>query len=658
MDTCRVHKLCLFAVLASAFVVGTAQAEVRDEQRRMFQSARHALKQQDMRAYQRLEPALREYPLYPYLRYEVLRSRLGRLPADEVRTFLDEYPDTPLADQLRRAWLAHLFGQRRWLDFERDYVPGLGTAYQCQFLFARLQNGAGEALWSEMDALWLTGVSLPDECDAPIAAWRKDGQLTREKVLARIELAMQRGQAGLVRYLTGLLPKSDSYWVQRWHRVQRSPATEIDRLKAETEPAWTARLFNYGMRRLAERDADAAARRFARHIDFELTVDQVLAIERTIALGMALQRHPDAVQWLTRVAAVLPQDRDVREWRIRAALWQQDWNAVLTAIAAVPNEERESEEWQYWTGRALEALGHKDAAQRHYANAAQERAFHGFLAAARLGEPPNIATVPVGVTDQALEALRLAPAMVRVRELQAVGMDVQSRREWREALARLDEDGLQVAAKLAHEWGWFDQAIIALGKTRERRDLELRFPTPYQEEVLAAATKRGVDPAFIFAVMRQESAFGAEARSRVGALGLMQLMPATARQTARVHKLPLRSRADILKADTNIRLGTAHLSDLLERYEGNRVFVLAAYNAGPRRVERWRPDHVPVPADIWVANITFGETREYVQRILTYTAIYEWRLGRDITPLDAWLHTVEPRYIREAGQLESAHPPG
>lgn len=655
MDTCCVHKLCLFAALASALAVGAPQAEVRDEQRRMFQSAQHALKKHDMRAYQRLEPALRDYPLYPYLRYEVLRNRL---PADEVRAFLDDYSGTPLADQLRRVWLTHLFGQRRWADFERDYVPGLGAAYECRFLQARLQNGARDAVWAEMDALWLTGVSLPDACDAPIAAWRQDGQLTRDKVLARIELAMQRGQAGLVRYLTGLLPKSDVSWVQRWHRLQRSPATEIDRLKPEAAPEWTARLFSYGMRQLAERDADAAARRFTRHTEFELTLDQLIAAERAIAVGMARQRHPDAVQWLTRVASVLTEDRDVREWRVRAALWQQDWSAVLAAIAAVPNDERESEEWQYWTGRALEALGHGDAAQRHYANAARERAFHGFLAAGRLGVPPNITTVPVGVTDQALEALRLAPAMVRVRELQAVGMEVQSRREWREALARLDEDGLQVAAKLAHEWGWFDQAIIALGKTRERRDLELRFPTPYQEEVLAAAAKRGVAPAFIFAVMRQESAFGAEARSQVGALGLMQLMPATARQTARAHKLPLRSRADILKADTNIRLGTAHLSDLLERYQGNRVFVLAAYNAGPHRVERWRPNHVSVPADIWVANITFAETREYVQRILTYTAIYEWRLGREITPLDAWLHTVEPRYIREAGQLENTNPPG
>ncbi len=653
-----VHKLCLFAIVASAFAVTTARADLRDEQRHMFQSARYALKQNDLVSYHRIEPLLRDYPLYPYLRYDYLRTRFGKVPPLEVRAFLSDYPDTPLAFQLRRAWLSHLVRRERWQDFVHDYSPDLGTTYQCHYLNALLQTGAKAEVWAAMDGLWLTGTSLPDECDATIAAWRGAGHMTREKVLARIELAMQRGQSGLVRYLTGLLPKEDKAWVQRWSRIHRSPAREIDRLKPGPAPFWTAKLFSYGVRRLAERDAEAADRRFGRHADFGLTPDQVVAAERAIAVGMALQRHPDAVERLARVAEQLPGDADVRQWRVRAALWKQDWNTVLAAVDALPPDELATEDFQYWRGRALESLGHVDAARTHFQNAASQRSYYGFLAAARLGIAPNINNVPVGVTDQALEDLRRAPAMVRVRELQAVGMNLESRREWREAIARLDEDGLQVAAKLAYEWGWFDQAILALGKTQQRHDLELRFPTPYQEEVLAAATRRGLDPAFIFAVMRQESAFGAEARSRVGALGLMQLMPATARQTARVHKLPVRSHADILKADNNIRLGTAYLSDLLERYQGNRVFALAAYNAGPRRVERWRPDHEPVPADIWVANITFSETREYVQRILTYTAIYEWRLGRDITPVDAWLPTVEPRYIREAGQLDGVNRPG
>ncbi|MGE0080349.1 MAG: transglycosylase SLT domain-containing protein [Thiohalomonadaceae bacterium] len=653
-----VHKLCRGLIVACAVVASAVQADVpRDEQRRLFTSARHALERNDLVGYNRLEPLLRNYPLYPYLRYQYLRNRLAKIPAEDIRTFLSDYADSPLAGQLRRAWLSHLARRGRWQDLVHDHAPDLGTAYDCRFLDARIRSGAGEAVWEDMDALWLTGSSLPDECDGPIAAWREAGQLTHEKVLARIELAIQRGQSGLVRYLTGLLPAAERTWVRRWQQMHRSPDSQLRRLRPDASSFWSAKLYAYGVRRLAERDADAAARRFESHAEFGLTSTQVLHTERAIALGMALQRHPDAVSWLTRVAQQLD-DPEVRHWRVRAALWRLDWAAALAAVDALPPEEFAQEEWQYWRARAMEQLGRVDEARIHYEIAASQRSFFGFLAAARLGRAPNINNVPLGVTDESLEALRRVPAMVRVRELQAVGMRVEARREWREAIDRLDEAGLQVAAKLAYEWGWFDQAILALGRTEQRHDLELRFPTPYQEEVLAAATKRGVDPAFVFAVMRQESAFGVEARSRVGALGLMQLMPATARLTARAHKLPLRSRADILKADNNIRLGTAHLSDLLERYQGSRLFALAAYNAGPGRVERWRPDHEPVPADVWVANITFGETREYVQRIFTYTAIYEWRLGREVTPMDTWLHTIEPRFIREAGQVQAAAPPG
>lgn len=658
MDMHGVHKLCLGAMMVCAVAVSTAQADLpRDEQRHLFMKARDAVERNDVASYTRLEPLLRDYPLYPYLRYQYLRKRLAYTPAAEVRTFLSDYADSPLANQLRRAWLSHLAQRGRWQDLVHDYTPGLGTAHYCLFLHARIRSGAGETVWEDIDALWLTGSSLPDECDEPIAAWRKTEKFTHEKVLARIELAIQKGQSGLVRYLTGLLPKEERAWIQRWQQMHRSPESQLKNLRPNASPFWSAKLYSYGVRRLADKDADAAARRFESHALFQLTSEQIFLIERSIALGMARQRHPDAVSWLTRVAQQ-QNDKDVRHWRVRAALWQLDWPEVLAAVDALPPEESTQEEWQYWRARALEQLARVDEAYIHYENVANQRSYFGFLAAARLGRTPNITNVSLDISAERLEALRYTPAMARVRELQAVGMTVEARREWREAIDRLDEDGLQVAAKLAYEWGWFDQAILALGRTAQRHDLELRFPTPYQEEVLAAAAKRGIDPAFIFAVMRQESAFGVDARSRVGALGLMQLMPGTARITAQAHRLPLRSHADLLKADHNIRLGTAHLSDLLERYGGSRLFALAAYNAGPGHVERWRPAHEPKPADVWVANITFGETREYVQRILTYTTIYEWRLGHEVTPMDNWLHTVEPRFIREAGQGQTIAPPG
>jgi soluble lytic murein transglycosylase len=345
-------------------------------------------------------------------------------------------------------------------------------------------------------------------------------------------------------------------------------------------------------------------------------------------------------------------DRDVRQWRVRSALWQQDWEQVIAAVDGLTGEEQAEEDWQYWRARALEALGRHDEAQVFYGLASQQRSFYGFLAASRVSLPPNIVSEPLEISDAERQSVEDSPPMRRIRELNKLGMTVEARREWRDALGRMDGRSLRVAAKMAHDLGWHDQAILALGRTKYLNDLEVRFPTPFLDQVQNHAEKHNLDPAFVYAVMRQESAFGVQARSHVGALGLMQLMPATAKRTARSIKERAPSPAELLTAEKNIRLGTAYLSELLEQYRGNRFFTLAAYNAGPGRVTRWQPHAEPVPADIWVANVTFAETREYIERILAYTAVYEWRLGRSVTPVSDWLADAPPRFIRSASSAE------
>jgi soluble lytic murein transglycosylase len=325
---------------------------------------------------------------------------------------------------------------------------------------------------------------------------------------------------------------------------------------------------------------------------------------------------------------------------------------VIAAIDELAPDEKAQDDWHYWRGRALEALNRQREAHASYAAAAQHRSYYGFLASARLRQAPNLANEPLDVTPAELTAFEQSPPMRRVREFADLGLVTESRREWRDALMRMDALSLRVAAKTAHGWGWYDQAILALGRTEYLNDLEVRFPTPFREQVQNHAAKRKLDPAFVYAVMRQESAFGEQARSPVGALGLMQLMPATAKRTAHAIKERAPSRAELLTADKNIRIGTAYLSELLEKYRGNRFFTLAAYNAGPQKVARWQPSVEPMPADIWVENITYAETREYVERILAYTAVYEWRLGRSITPFTDWMADAPPRLIREASDTE------
>jgi len=650
------HNLCLAATAATTLLLAPA-AGANDtgieEQRRAYETARLALRRGDLDGYRRMEPQVADYALYPYLRYEYLRRRLGPDSDEEVHSFLGQFPDTPVADQLRRSWLERLARAKRWDEFLADYRTDLNSdELRCRYVDALIATGATEQAWHAVDALWLSAKSQPDECNDAFAAWRKADQMTRDKVLARMELALERNQRGLVSYLSELLPKSDRKWVQRWQHMHRSPEAELKRLTAEPDPEWSSRLFVYGVRRLASQDAEAADRYWSRRAEYSLTAEQVSRAERAVALHLTMQRHVDGHRRLAALAEAGTADRDMRQWRVRGALWHQEWEQVVAAVDGLTLEEQVEEDWQYWRARALEALGRNDEAQVFYHLAAQHRSFYGFLAAARVNRAPHIVSEPLDVTAEELAAMEQLPAMRRVREFTALGMNVEARREWRDALGRMDARTLRVAAKMAHAWGWYDQAILALGRTDYLDDLEVRFPTPFRDEVESYAEKRNIDPAFVYAVMRQESAFGVQARSHVGALGLMQLMPATAKRTARSIKERAPSRAELLTAEKNIRIGTAYLSELLEKYRGNRFFALAAYNAGPQRVTRWQPHAEPIPADIWVANVTFGETREYIERILAYTAVYERRLGRTVTPVTDWLADAPPRVIREASNSE------
>ena len=208
-----------------------------------------------------------------------------------------------------------------------------------------------------------------------------------------------------------------------------------------------------------------------------------------------------------------------------------------------------------------------------------------------------------------------------------------ARREWNHLLPRLNEDQLLRAAKLAEEWGWHDRVIMTLARARYWDDLEMRFPLAHQQTVLNQARDQQIDPAWAFAVIRQESAFIHDARSHAGALGLMQLLPRTARSVARSLRMPMHGKWDILDVDNNITLGVRYLRKVKDRFDGHPVLATAAYNAGGSNVRRWLPEGQVQPADLWIESVPFGETRKYLQRVLTYTVIYQQRLGRQPAPM-------------------------
>jgi soluble lytic murein transglycosylase len=622
--------------------VSAAESSSIAQQRAAFLKAEQAFKEGDQARFSQLTKQLRDYPLYPYLRYEDLSTRLDSAKTREIDTFLDTFADSPVASRLRYEWLQELASHRRWRTYLHAYRPSNSFQLQCYHRQALWATGDHKAALSDMEALWLNGQSLPDACDPLLESWRKAGGLTEQLVWQRIRLAMADGEPKLARYLARFLPPHEQQWVQVWYKVHRKPSLILhSKLLDGNHPAakW---IFVHGMKRLARIDTEKAVEAWGRLSGrFHLSDDERGDIIRAIGLSLAYDGHQDARGWLAKIPATHT-DQAVRYWRVRAALVRQDWPEVLHWIARLTKGEQSDDRWQYWRARALEALGNRDEAKALYRHLATSRSYEGFLAADRLGLPYRFEEESLRYEPAELATLEKLPGILRARELFHLGRDLDARREWYAATRHMDESELRRAAKLAHAWGWHDRAILTLGRSSYRDDLELRFPVVHETTVVKQANKANVDPAWAFAVIRRESAFNPEARSYRGARGLMQLLPATARQVARVINAPFRGSAELYKADLNIQLGINYLRMVLDKFSDHPVLATAAYNAGGYRVRGWLPQNQPLPADIWIETIPFNETRNYLRSVLAYTAIYERRMGREPTPLKNRMPPVSP----------------
>jgi len=373
----------------------------------------------------------------------------------------------------------------------------------------------------------------------------------------------------------------------------------------------------------------------ARHLD-----TPAAASPYAIALGvqLALSRRPRALEFF---ALGQPTDFDELswEWQVRAALWAGDWERVRDGIAMMPEDLRSQNRWRYWAARAAGQLGDAELAKQGYADVLPTDNWYAVLSAARLGQRFAPTPVPMGLNDGAMDRLATQPAFVRASELVLCDMEPFAIGEWRAAFADLAQPQQVQAIGLAARWGWYLQAIAAAAKLRIFDDYDVLYPRPYDPEVRKGASLTGLPEDLIYAIIRQESLYRADARSSAGALGLMQLLPETARRTARAWDLPLRSTASLLQPSVNVPLGSAYLRGLYDRSGGQAALAMGGYNAGPGAVRRWLPD-APMEMDVWVENIPYNETRGYVQRVSWHMIVFGWLSDRKPRDLSKWLGTV------------------
>lgn len=617
-------------------------AATSEAQRPLFLAAEQALKRDRMAEFRRLRGQLQDYPLYPYLDYEALKKRLSRASVAEVDNFLLNYAETPLAARLRGTWLDRLAKEKRWAAYLNAYKPGRNISRRCHQLHALIATGKSAEAMPLVGDIWLYGKSRPSACDPVFDAWAKAGLRTPEMSWKRIEKAMEAGQWRLAEYLARQLSNTDRVWVKRWVRLYRNPrhADDIDRYKAKHP--YREAMLSHAVRRLARWDGAEALQLWKKiQPRYPFSDDQIRRTEHYLVRNLVREPAPEAYEFV-RGVRVGPDDLLVHAARIRAALLREDWPRVAEWISALPEAERKEERWSYWLARALEGNNDLDAADALYRRVAEERSYYGFLAADRVGLEYHLAHIETPTAAEDLARIGDIDGVKRARELFALERWTDARREWRDATRRMDPEQLKAAAKLAEQSGWHDRAIFTLARTGYWDDLELRFPLQHAELVELNAERQGIDIAWVFAVMRQESAFMNNARSHAGAMGLMQLMPATARNVARkVLKTKPPRRSDLLRPDTNIALGSAYLKQMKGELGDSAVLATAAYNAGPHRVTRWLPART-LPADIWIELVPFKETRGYLRRVLAYTVIYEKRMGLRPTRLRDRLHPVPP----------------
>jgi soluble lytic murein transglycosylase len=327
--------------------------------------------------------------------------------------------------------------------------------------------------------------------------------------------------------------------------------------------------------------------------------------------------------------AALPrgaQDDEVMRWRARTSLRDHQWLQLLGDIGAMSAAERAAEEWQYWRAVALARSGQILVAKAAYEQLSLERSYYGFLAADELDRTYALSESRLLPNEAIITDIETKPGIIRARELFFVGQDSRGRSEWDAVVQSLEDDEKLQAAIVADRWGWHSRAIATAASIDEYDDLDIRYPLPYLQQFEQFSLAASISPTWAYGIARSESLFMPDVRSRAGAVGLMQLMPATGREVAQEIKLPYAGLATLTDADSNIRLGTTYLGKMANRYSGNRVLATAAYNAGPHRVDQWLPEQGSIDARVWIENIPFNETRSYVKRVLAAETIFQWRL--------------------------------
>lgn len=621
-----------------------AQAHSLKQDRIVYRKALAALKTGHIRTFRKLYKAERGYIARPYLEYAYLRDRLRHDTPAQIARFLKQAAALPVAASLRDRWLHYLALHHRNRTFLAFYQPGLNNDVDlhCDDLVAR--HSVGQDITASAGRIWLTGATLPKVCRPVVQVWQRAGGQTATVTWARVKLAMRAGNETLVARLVGHLRAAQAVWARRWLALQAHPHYALLHVNYSLGTPRARHMVRAAVIGLGYQNALTAMALWhqlcRRHPALDTDNDHIVVLQGLGLLG-AQEHLPQAVGWLAQTVGH-HDTAQVRRWRVRAALRQREWSQVLFFINAMPRSQQQHIEWQYWRARALAHTGHPRRAHALFVQLAHHSNYYGFLAADRLGIPYSLPNIPVTESAAVLRGIAAQPGIQLAHQLFLLHQHRYALPQWWIAVRGFDQQQLEAASVLAAQWGWHDCAIFTIAGTQAVHALAIRFPLAYRRLIQVDARTNRIDPAWVYGIIRQESAFMMHARSYSGALGLMQLMPQTGFLAAREIHLSVTGDRGLLDVNNNVRIGTRYLADVLSNARGQEPVATASYNAGPTAVAQWLPVKHPLAADIWIDTIPYRQTRGYVKDVLAFTAIYDYRLYGCTEALRTRMQSITP----------------
>lgn len=603
------------------------------EPQQQFIQAIDLIKTQQRAKLTQVKSDLKDHPLYPQLLYQDFIKNLDKTPDAAIKHFIEKYHYLVISERLKHHWLTHLGNQKHWHSLlsnqSQHHHQTSDLRLNCHFKQAQITTQPETVDFEQLQQFWLTQLTAHEACKPIEDYLMSQKQLPGWLVWQKIDQAMTLGQITHARTLSNLLSKQDKNAVNEWIAFYRKPEKLINKLPATNSAFINRKIFLHTIARLANRQPATSKQLLDLHQQrYQIQPSERQPIERLASLRLAYRYDQQASDFLDTYHQQTA-DADTLRWRSQIAIRESDWSSLLDTIGLMDMSTRQTLKWQYWTARALEGLQQKKQAETLFIQLAKQRHYYGFLAADRINQPYHLQSVPISDIKLSSQALQEKyPALPLIEHLLAIGWHLNAQREWQHLLNHAASEDLSAIALQANQWQHHTYAIRALAFGKNWDLLELRFPTPYNEPVMQNAQKNDINPAWIYSIIRRESAYMNHARSSAGAIGLMQLMPGTARYVSQHIGQQKYDYQALTNAQSNIELGSAYLRYLLDKYQGHLVMATTAYNAGPKRVMQWQPQHHAMEADQWIDIIPFEETRRYVKSILEYKVVFETLLGQ------------------------------